>query len=359
MYRFIKNHKLTTLILLGVVIVLSYYFFFQTKTKGESVKLGEVSTEKLSEAISASGSVDAAIKAKVRFASSGKLSWVGVQEGDVVKKWQALASLDKEELQKKLEKELIDYKNERWDFEQGREDYGVEKVQDQTYPNVLTDELRRILQKNQFDLDSVVLDVEIQNLAIKYATIISPIDGLVVEIEEPFAGVNTTPAGAEITVVDPKSTEFVAEVDEVDVSKINVGQGAIITLDAYPDEVIKATVKSIDFVSTTTKGGGTAYLVKTTLPENIGVKFRIGMNGDIEFVVEDLKSVLVVPQKSIIITDDNKTSVWVVKDGVAKLIEVELGAETADYAEIISGLKEGEKVATEGQDELKEGKNIE
>ena len=357
MYRFIKNHKLTTLILLGIIIVLSYYFFFQTKTKGESIKLGEVKTEKLSEAISASGSVDAAIKANVRFASSGKLAWVGVKKGDTVKKWQALTSLDKEELKKKLEKELLDYKSERWDYEQGREDYGVKEVQDQNYPNVLTDELRRILQKNQFDLDSVVLDVEIQNLAIKYATIISPIDGLVVDIKEPHAGVNITPAGAEITIVDPESTEFVAEVDEVDVSKVSVGQGAIIILDAYPDEEIQATVKSIDFVSTTTKGGGTAYLVKTTLPENIGEKFRIGMNGDIEFVAEDLKSVLVVPQKSIVITDD-KTSVWVVKDGVAKLVEVELGAETADYAEIISGIKEGEKVITEGQDELKEGKSI-
>jgi len=358
MYGVIKRHKLTALILLGVVIVLGYYFFFQGKTKGESIKLGEAKLETLSETVSATGTVDAAIMTKLRFQTSGRLAWVGVKEGDMVKKWQALASLDKQELKKKLEKDLLDYKRERWDFDQERENYGVEEVQDHNYPNVLTDELRRILQKTQFDLDNVILDVEIKDLAVKFATIVSPIDGLVVDIEEPYAGVNITPAGAEITVIDPDSTEFVAEVDEVDVSFVTVGQEAIIRLDAYPEEEIKTTVKSVDFVSTTTKGGGTAYLVKTSLPENIGKKYRVGMNGDIEFLVEDREEVLVVPQEALVASDD-KTSVWVVRDGKYTLVDVELGTETAVYAEIISGVKSGEKVVIDGQDELNEGTSVE
>jgi RND family efflux transporter MFP subunit len=357
-FSFIKRHKLSFLTIIGLVVIIGGYFTFGRKTKESKIKLATVKKNTITETISASGTVDASKKTTLRFQTSGRLAWVGVKEGDYVKKGQALASLDKRELEKNLKKELNDYMNERWDFEQGREDYGVKYEQDQNYPSVLTDEIRRILQKNQFDLNNTVLDVQIKDLALKFATLTSPIDGIVIEIEQPYAGVNITPASAKFTVADPESVEFAAEVDEVDIGKIRQGQKSTITLDAYPDETFKSIVRQIDFNSIKTKGGGTAYLVKIDLPENLDQKFKLGMNGDVEIRVSEKKNTTTIPQKAIT-SKNGKTAVWVIDSkGNPKLKTIELGAETINKAEVKKGLKEGEKVVVEGFSELKEGKEI-
>ena len=89
--------------------------------------------------------------------------------------------LDTRELQKKLQKALKDYMKERWDFEQERENYGITTDNLDSY--TLSNEVRRILEKNQFDLDKAVLDVELKDIALKYATLISPISGIVTHID--------------------------------------------------------------------------------------------------------------------------------------------------------------------------------
>ena len=76
-----------------------------------------VKREDLVETLSLSGEIDAKEKADVKFQTSGLLSWVGVKEGDYVKKYQSLASLDKRELQNSMSQLLNLYMKERWDFE--------------------------------------------------------------------------------------------------------------------------------------------------------------------------------------------------------------------------------------------------
>ena len=87
------------LIIFGGLILLSFLFFRKPAIKVETV---EVVKGDIVEAISASGEVDASQKADLTFQGSGKLAWVGVKEGDTVKKYQAIASLDKRELTNSL-----------------------------------------------------------------------------------------------------------------------------------------------------------------------------------------------------------------------------------------------------------------
>lgn len=93
------------------------------------------------------------------FEIGGTVRGVNVNEGDIVKPWQTLAYLDTREAQKNLELALRDYSKDRNDFE--------EMIQ-ATYPGVpLTDTIKRILEKNQWDLEKAVLDVELKDLAQK------------------------------------------------------------------------------------------------------------------------------------------------------------------------------------------------
>ena len=123
MIDFFKN-KLKILLILTFFVIDGYIlyrnFFLIPRSKKEdsvSVKRGDLKQE-----LTISGTVDAEEKVTLRFKTSGRLSWVGVKEGDYVKKYQAIASLDQRELKKTLQKELNDYMNERWDFDQSQED---------------------------------------------------------------------------------------------------------------------------------------------------------------------------------------------------------------------------------------------
>lgn len=224
--KFIK----TRWYLIGLFFVIFFVAFNFQKSKVNSQKdkqLYKVKKETLRETLSLSGEIDADEKATLRFQTSGRLAWVGVKEGDYVKKYQTIASLDQRSLRKTLEKHLRDYMKERWDFE---EDKNV------TYKDMpLTDTIKRILEKNQFDLDKAVLDVELQNIALEYSTLWTPIEGVVTRIDAPFAGVNITPAQAEFEIVNPKTIYFSATAEQADVVNLKEGLKGKIIFDAFPE----------------------------------------------------------------------------------------------------------------------------
>src|SRR3972149_2503987 len=98
--------------------------------------------------------------------------------------------MDMREVQKNLENELKDYAKQRNDFENRLQ------VAYDARPLIIDDRVRRILEKDQWDLDKAVLDVELKALAVEYSTLVTPIAGIVTHVDTPVAGVNITPAGA-------------------------------------------------------------------------------------------------------------------------------------------------------------------
>jgi HlyD family secretion protein len=233
--------------------------------------------------------------------------------------------------------------NERWDFDQTREDYQI--TNDDLSKYTLTNEIRRILEKAQFDLNNTIIDVEIADLAKKLATLVSPIEGIVTAVEPKVAGVNVGPTTASFTIANPGLMKFVADIDESDIGNVALGQKVILTLDAYPDEEFEGEITNIAFAAITTSGGGTAFPVDISLPTETNQKFKVGMNGDAEIITAEKTSVLAVPLEAII-TKDGKTSVQVIEGRTVKEVAVETGLESDAEIEIISGIKEGQLVIT-------------
>lgn len=349
----LRNKKIILIAgLVILVLLIARSLLFGKKILAETTK---VKRGGLTLSVSASGKTESENQVDLKFQTSGKLVWVGVKEGDKVKKWQAIASLDKRELEKDLKKELNDYMNERWDFEQTYEDYDKSGLPEEKW--LVTDAIKRILQKAQFDLDSAVIDVEIADLAIKLATIVSPIEGIVTHIDTPVAGVNITPATAVFTIADPNSVIFSANVDEADISKISLGQEVKIALDAYPDQDFEGEVTKISFAAITTKGGGTAFLIEISLPENPELKFKVGMNGDVEIIIQEKENVLMIPTSAVWRRED-KNFVWKVIKGKAVKQEIRIGLEADDLVEVTEELAEGEEVVSENVSKIKAGQKV-
>ena len=309
---------------------------FNLKTS-TTVKQGD-----LLEELVISGEIDAEEKATLRFQTSGRLSWIGVKEGDHVKKYQGIAALDKRELEKELKKKLLTYMNERWDFEQAQDDKSVRGRRRVDVPG-LTDAERRVLDKAQFDLDYSVLDVEIKNLAVEYANLWTPIDGLVTRIDAPFAGTNITAATAEFEIVNPESVYFKASADETEVTLLKEGLSGSLVLDAFPDGKLLGSVTDISFIPDEEETG-VVYTVKFDFgSNNPEYRYRLGMVGDLTFITDKSIDVLYLPSRYIV-SDNGKKYVFIQKEKEVIKTVVKTGLENDDNTEIISGLKKGEKI---------------
>src|SRR3989338_1642290 len=342
--RFFRKRFVAIMILglAGLTVLFIRRQYFTVKQDYKSETHVKVKSGSLKEELTISGEIDAEEKITLRFQTSGRLNWIGVKEGDYVRKYQAIASLDKRDVEKNLKKKLLAYMNERWDFEQTHDDYSVRGRQLYQVPG-LTDEERRILDKAQFDLDSSVLDVEISNLAVEYANLFTPIAGIVTRISTPFAGVNITAAGAEFEIINPDTVYFSALADETEVTKVREGLSGDLILDAFPDKDLTGFIKNISFIPKSGESG-TVYQVKFDFVRSISdVRTRLGMVGDLTFVTDERKQTLYLPAKYIFVQNGQKY-VYVKRKAEVKKTAVKTGLETEDDMEIISALKKGDVV---------------
>ena len=324
-----------------IIIAGGVYFWFSRQAAQVKERADEgytVTRSNLVEALSFSGEIDAKEEVTLRFQSAGKLSWVGVKEGDYVKKYQGVASLDQREIKNRLSKYLNTYSKERLDFDQTTYDNRDVNIGGLTKDQ--QDAVARTLQQSQADLNNAVLDVELQDLARQYSHLSTPIEGIVVEVTSPYPGVNITAAGAEFVIVNPATVYFSATADQTDVWKLTEGMTGDVTLDAYPDEVLKGIVSRIDFVPREDESG-TVYGIEIALegPSDI-FKYRMGMTGDISFTLREKADIISVPTR-LVKTDKDDPYVLAVIDGKVTEIPVETGEAFDGETEIVSGLNEG------------------
>lgn len=330
--------------LLAIILIAGGLFFYNsraTKAKEIKTKTYKVTRQDLVDALDISGQVDAHEKATLQFQTSGLLAWVGVKEGDYVKKFQVLASLDKKQLQNQMSQLLNTYMTNRWNFEQTQSDNKNWQTNGMT--DVAREAVKRTVEKTQFSLNNAVLAVEAENLTMRFVNLWTPIEGLVTGIDTPNSGVNVTPASANFMIVNPKTIYFSAVADQTEVTKLKVGSRGTVTLDSFPDKKIEGMIESIGF---TPKAGetGTVYEVKIGLGvSNLDYAIRMGMTGDINFVFKEIKNVLTVPT-AYITTEENKKYVEVVVGDTKNKTEITTGDTIDGLSEILTGLKENDLI---------------
>ena len=312
-----------------------------TQKTASAIATAKAHNQNFVKSISSSGKTAAEKSVELKFQTSGKLTWVGVKEGDTVGAYQAIAALDSREVRKNLEKALREYSKDRYDFEETwRVTYGGKKPTD-----ALTDTVKRILEKNQWDLELAVLDVELKSLAVEYATLVTPIAGIVTHVDTPVAGVNITPATAVFEVSDPSSIIFEASVDEVDINGLAIGQVASISLDAFPDATFSGAISYISLTSELSSGGATVFPVKIAFaaPELL----RIGLNGDVTIELSRLDDVLTIPLEAVR-EDKDGTYVYKKEDNSYTKTRVTTGFRNESEVVITDGLSEGDTVVIKG-----------
>ncbi|HPS40534.1 MAG TPA: biotin/lipoyl-binding protein, partial [Candidatus Woesebacteria bacterium] len=120
-FAFLKKHF--KLFLVIIVLGLLGFWLLQRDSKQQaSLVFVSPVREDIVASITISGRVDAKEKARLRFASGGKVVYLGAKEGDSVKKGQIIATIDRSTLQKQLDQNLNTYMQKRNDFENIQDD---------------------------------------------------------------------------------------------------------------------------------------------------------------------------------------------------------------------------------------------
>ena len=335
MLSFLKKRWFLVLVV-GLILAFVGYKQFGPK---DTSKLKSYTVKKvdLKDSLSFSGGVDADEKATMVFQTSGKLAFVEVSEGEKVKKGQLLAGLDIGDL--KAAERAAYYKYLATD---ANAKYVEDTVKDH-------DKDESFLQKNnrvtaQTDRDTKYDSWLTAQRALRYATLFSPVEGVVYNVTDNHPGEFITSSNLfEIDIVNPATIVFTASADQTDVVKLKEGMVADIILDSYPDKPLKGTIKEIAFTPTAGETG-TVYEVKLTMDtDNTEYQLRMGMTGDVGFVLREKKDVLAVPQRYVK-TVNGQRLVYKKNDSRSSVVKVSTGETFDGQTEILSGLNEGETI---------------
>lgn len=175
-------------------------------------------------------------------------------------------------------------------------------------------------------------------------TIDAPADGIVSSI----VSASSVPQEADtvlasLYVGDEK--EMVVSVDELDIISVEVGQSVSLSMDAITDKTYSGTVSKVSQIGTATSGV-TVYSV--TLSIDGDEQLKLGMNGTATIQIEERLNVLLVPITALN-SSRGSSYVWLksadaAEDEPGVRTEVETGLSDENYAEVVSGLDEGDVV---------------
>ena len=160
--------------------------------------------------------------------------------------------------------------------------------------------------------------------------------------------VATTQPGQTVTTVDAVvvlSDHLIvrAQVDETDIGKISADMKAIITLDAYPDTKIKASVEHIYYESKTVNNV-TIYEVDL-ITQEVSHFFRSGMNAAVDFIEQDKQDILLIPVEAVS-KENGENFCFVKQDNSAEPLKtrVVLGITDDKNIEVISGISRNDRI---------------
>jgi len=207
---------------------------------------------------------------------------------------------------------------------------------------------------SESSLESSDLDIKIAQLALtqaqedlKAASLKSPFSGVVAAVNL-LTGVAAPTTAAAITLIDDSVFFVDVTVDETDIGKIQIGQQAEITLDAYADMTLDGEVVTIAPLATNV-AGVIAYPVRVRVAPNEGVAIRDGMTASILIRTRQLQDVVLIPNWAIR-TDPTSRELFTYcyclgSEQEPQRIVITLGERNESFTQVLEGLEAGATVA--------------
>ena len=327
----------------------------------------------ISEYLSETSRITAESQVEVLAKGTGHCLAVNVEEGDMVKKGQVLAELDRDEMEAQVRQSTVNAAQQKIAYE--RADGGVKQG------------IVSLAERDnaKFSYEQAKASLEMQEVQLSFLSIRAPIDGVVTKrsLQE---GMLVSSGMASFTIVDPASYVLPINVNERHLPRLRIGQEAYVTIDSAGDQEFLARVRRIN---PGVDMQNSAVKVILDFDKKDHKYLREAAFARYRLVMETREGVLAVP-KDAIIEDNTRRYVMLLKapteesvpeeaptDGevtadaeatpddttateakpkwVTARTEIEVGLEDSDYTEIVSGVGADDLVITLGQQTVNDG----
>ena len=355
-----KKIGMVTLLFVAVAGVVIWIFSRDTKPRSNydtvAVRRGQIINT-----VTATGTVDPIVQVEVGTQVSGIIDHIYVDYNSVVKKGQVIAELDRSTLQAELESSTAELKSNKTEYEYQTKNYNRTKglhekglVSDTEFETAEYNYMKAqsAYEKSQADMFKVR-----QNL--DYATITSPIDGIVIgrEVEEGQTVAASFETPTLFTIAnDLRQMQVIADVDEADIGSVQEGQRVTFTVDAYPDDVFEGSVTQVR-LEATTESNVVTYEVVVDAP-NPDLKLKPGLTANITIYTMEKNDVLIVPAKALRFTPEGveapvsdptnyrAKTLWITHNGTLRSVAVTAGDSDGIFTEVTGEINEGDTVIT-------------
>ena len=323
-----------------------------------------VEKQNISTSITATGTIEPVTEVEVGTQVSGIIDKIYVDYNSVVHKGQVIAELDKTNLLSELASSQSNLSNAQ----------ATLNYQTSNYKRYQTLFEKGLVSANDYENAKLTYEQAVQQVKIQqqnvqkaqtnlgYATITSPIDGIVLskEVEEgqTVASAMTTPT-LFIIAQDLTDMRVIADIDEADIGGVKEGQRVTFTVDAYPDDIFEGDVTQVR-QEATTESNVVTYEVVISAP-NEELKLKPGLTANVTIYTLEKNGVLAVPARALrftpneaLLTEDEIVEnvdaphkVWTKEGNVFKAHKVEIGTTNGMLTEILSGVTAGTEVLTD------------
>jgi HlyD family secretion protein len=361
-----SKYKKITIVVIAVALA-TLAFIFLGGSKPIPVTLQKISRGDVEAAVSntRAGTVMACRRAKMSPSAGGQIAKLRVKKGERVRRGQILLELWDEDLhaQEGLAKEQLKVSQSRVQEVCGlaeaaeREAVRSQELRDKGFISVqmldkaMSEAAARKASCNSArgDIDQSKSRITMAQATLQRMTLRAPFDGVVADISGELGeyatpsppGILTIPA---IDLIDDSCLYVSAPIDEVDAAKLKIGQRSRITLDAIKGRSFSGKARRIaPYVLDLEKQARTVEVEvefdKLAKDENL----LVGYSADVEIVYDSRPNVLRVPTQTLL---EGNHVLLLGKEGILEERKVTIGLSNWEFAEILSGLIEGDQVVS-------------
>ncbi|MDD3642482.1 MAG: efflux RND transporter periplasmic adaptor subunit [Candidatus Krumholzibacteria bacterium] len=389
----------------AAVVVIAFFVIMATRKKTDRIAVQIVTAEKqrIVETVTATGRIEPRTSVKISADVAAKITFLGVKEGDWVENGDLLVRLDQERYVAALEQAEANLRSVQANAELSREtvvkaEKELARIQalidrkleseatyDQAYSTVQIEKARH--QSTLELVDQARASVKQARDNLSKTTIYAPMAGTISALNKEVGEIALGSQFQEdviMIVSNLGEMEALVKVDENDIVNVSLGDSASIEIDALPDRVFEGAVREIASSASITGMGSTdqktEFEVKLAILDPVE-DLRPGMTASADIVIETRDSALCVPIQCVTVRtpeqlepeDEKKrkgaapgdaradsisepeyvpdkdgfvTVLFVVRDGIARAVQVETGVQSDTHIEIVKGLAEGDEVVS-------------
>ena len=387
----------------GVLVLGAGAAVWRSRSQATPVLTARVATQDIVSKVTANGKIQAENKVEMSALVQGQVVNLAVREGDKVKKGDFLLQIDRNRAAAEeagssaaLKASLSDRDSAKEnvaqaqrDFDRARRNYEARITSEADFQRAQSglETARSAFEAAQNRVDQMRAGLSANRDTLSKTTVRAPIEGVVTTLrvkagEVTVIGTMNNPGTQLLTVSDMSTVEAVLMVDETDTPTVQVGQKALLNVDAYPGRTFDGLVTEVgnspilkddpDLQGLTTTSDAINFKVKVKVLEP-PPSIRPGFSVTADIVTGVKEKVAAVPLAAVVVRDSPKgekneagklkteQGVYALRDGKAVFASIKTGITGELMVEVVSGVPAGEEIVTgpfKALREIKDGDRV-